>query len=156
MKNTYELKEYLRALSSICNNDFEYSSIYEFTLRNGEEYEITKLPKGVTRGPLGNCFQNVQEIILNDIEGRYTYVEGFAFSITIPMMHAWLFDKKNNHAFDPTWTEGIAYIGCEFPTDYVRGRILEHKHYMSMIDNWMGQFPLLTGEHAYPIERGKE
>lgn len=152
--NTKELKAYLKMVSDMAGHkDFKYSSAHDFVLKEGKSYNVQDyLPSDMVRGPKGDCFKTAFEIIMLDYEGRYTYVEGFAFSIAFPMAHAWVVDEDGK-AWDPTWTDGTVYCGCEFPSDYVRQMVFEQKAYVSMIDNCGGGWPLLTGEHAYPITR---
>ena len=154
---TKDLKAYLKMVSDMAGHkDFEYTSVHDFVLKEGKSYNVQDyLPSDMPRKPLGECFKNVFEIIMFDFKGQYTYVEGFAFRAVLPLAHAWLVDKDGK-AWDPTWYDdtregGLAYYGCEFPAWYVREMILKEETYISMIDNWMGGFPLLTGEHGYPV-----
>lgn len=126
---------------------FIYSNIYDFVLKNGSEH-IPNDPI-INMGEKGMCFMNSFNLVENK-NGSLRYVEGYAYKVCIPMLHAWAIDE-NNYVYDPTWKDGKAYYGVTFPLDYVRKIILRRKKW-GVLDCWEIGWPLLTGEDPYPIE----
>lgn len=113
-------------------------------LLQGRQYQSALLPKGVTRGPIGKCFDIT---LLNAMHNRsLRYVEGVAMTYAGTdklaklkgrwILHAWLTD--GTHAFDPTWRaldpQGnevampTAYVGIEMDTMAVAHFVLTTKY----------------------------
>jgi len=149
-----EIKNYLQVTADFAkehhNNDWPYSCISDFILKNGKAYKLHYSAKFLPQGRMGECFRNALHFV--ERGGKdFKYVEGYAFSVCIPMMHAWA--AEGNHVFDPTWKDGQAYFGVEFPLSYVRKVIFQREKW-GVIDAWDIGFPLLTGKHEYPIKGG--
>ena len=154
-----EIKNYLEVTASFSqkhqNKDWSYSCISDFILKNGKAYTadmdwIVRTDFTFAKGKTKECFTNTFNFVESIGEENFKYVEGYAYSIAIPMLHAWAVDE-NGWVFDPTWKDGKAYFGVEFPLDYVRKIILQRKRW-GVFDAWEIGFPLLTGEHEYPID----
>ena len=85
----------------------KHYSPYEFVLRYGRFYKPRPLPWYLERGMPKQCFLNCHRLAKKRFS-PWTYVEGFAAFDDIDghvlvLPHAWLTDKHNLHAFDPTW-----------------------------------------------------
>ena len=113
----------------------------DFVLQHGRSMEVTKSP--FQRGEMKMCFMNAQKLMTKE---GYTYCEGYAFRQVLPVLHAWLIDSEGN-VVDPTWedSEECVYFGVPFKTEYVLSRQAETKTYLSVIDDYQGHWPLLTG-----------
>lgn len=85
----------------------------------------TLLP-GMTRGPMGNCFQNAFDAVM--AHPGLIYVEGYAFSKFFPMQHAWTVDG-NGVVYDPTWPDGSDYFGVAFDKTWLTRYILDGGYY---------------------------
>jgi len=125
----------------------EYSCIEEFVLKHGREYEISPLIFPRNRGKKKECFKNAT---LLSFKRGWTYVEGYAFGIAMPMLHGWCVNE-DGIVVDPTWDNGKMYFGVEFSMSYVEAVILQKKTY-GVLDNWEMGFPLLTAKHPYPMK----
>lgn len=135
---------------------FIYNNLYDFVLKTGRPHKVPKRRPPIPLWKKGECFMNAFKIVDDYFLerkslGQLTYVEGYAYTVGIPMLHAWAIDPYDC-VFDPTWEEGKAYYGVEFPLDYVRKVILKRKAW-GVLDCWEIGWPLLTGEDDYPIRR---
>jgi len=97
------------------------------------------------RGPMRQCFMNAVKMATS---GRLvTYCEGYAMGV-MPVLHAWCVDQEGR-VIDPTWSMPDAvYYGVPFKTEYVLRRVTEAQCYVSMFDDWVNDWPLLTGAHS--------
>jgi hypothetical protein len=152
-----------------------YSGFEDFALKEGRAYEKAPLSAEQRKyvqacaklwgNPLEvkQCFYNSQMLMLfADDEKRLTYCEGYGWRF-IPCMHGWLvLDGK--HVIDTTWrmdkpmgrgalanrvlgtwNDERAYFGVTFSREYVRRYVLDREHGGSLIDDFKGDYPLLTG-----------
>lgn len=95
--------------------------------------------KGVVR----MCYKYANRLTAFDTE--LTYIEGYAVStkVSIPLVHAWCSDIKNQHVIDPTWrgqeTTGspAGYIGIPFSHKFVAHVMHETKQYGVLDSLWM-------------------
>lgn len=137
--------EFLSKMSELIgksrNNNWKYSSIEDFILKNGRKYEYV-MP-GVKRGKMGECFKNAWHLM----GGKgLTYVEGYAISgnLPIPILHAWCVDK-NGIVYDPTWQDGKSYFGVPFSTKFVYSTAMKRKRF-GIVDDMEQSWPLIRGE----------
>jgi len=83
---------------------------------------------------------------LVDRDPSLTYVEGFATTGLIPVLHAWNV-TSDGVVVDNTWRwdkyrpEG--YCGIRFPLETVN-RIILRKETYGLLEDWENGFPLLT------------
>ena len=153
-KQDIELKKYLEVTSNFIKNsirnDFKYSSVYDFLLVHGKNYQIKAFPEDLEdwKGVKGYCWHNAGSMVLE--VNHLTYCEGYALaeSLPIPLPHSWAIDPEEN-VVDPTWNNGISYFGVPFDLDYVMFTMLERGYYASVIDFWEKGFQLLKGNHVY-------
>lgn len=147
------MREYLETINKQlpAREGFKYRSIYEFLLRNGQEYPKVRkrMPTGVRRGRSKECFRNAFYLAMEREPYGWKYVEGMAFSVAIPMMHAWVVDDKGC-VVDPTWKDGKDYFGVELPFHYVQKTVFKKKTF-GVVDAYELRWPLLTGKDKYPI-----
>jgi hypothetical protein len=123
----------------------------ELLLKHGIDFAPpTGLPKGLKYGPWRECFSNAAKLVL-DNPTEYAYVEGFAYRIVMPMVHAWVIDRAGN-AIDLTWREpaGDEYLGIPFKTSFLFKTMAATGVYGTLLENWAENFPLLTGK--IPLE----
>lgn len=128
-----------------------YACVEDFVLRHGRAW--TSKPYNhadwapMKRGQLKQCFKNAF-LMASRFPDRLRYCEGIGYHI-IPMVHAWCVDAAGN-VVDPTWRnpETRLYFGCVFRLDYVERRVMQTGTYCSMLDDYQGGFPLLTGKVA--------
>jgi hypothetical protein len=116
---------------------------------HGQSWEYKPLPKRFKPRLPGYCFQNAAQLAnrCKDL----IYVEGYAIWRSGPLHHAWCADRDgkviDNTWYDPTRMDnGRVYFGVPFRTEYVLQMRRESKMY-SVLDNWMMDFPLLSGKH---------
>lgn len=91
------------------------------------------LPKGMTRGQMGRCFDNCA---IRALRSGLTYCEGFAIPKDVPIMpiyHGWLIDE-NGTIIDPTWQGGIDYYGIEFDLAFVIA-FMQETEYCGILGN---------------------
>jgi len=141
------LEQIVSAITSHGNILSPYSSTYDFVLKNGHSMKQISSDHGYKIGPQKNCYQNA-------VETSLAYVEGYAIhKAPIPLMHAWNIDSQRR-VVDVTWPNNsdAQYYGVILPRWYVLKIILSKKHY-GVIDNWQQNFPLLTGEHPWPLKK---
>lgn len=143
LKATYGLSR--RSVS----DDVRYCGISDVILRHGRQFKPgpAKLPSGLSRGELKQCFSNAQSELWHD--QRLTYVEGYAMSI-IPVHHGWLVDDEGR-VLELTWREpGSAYIGVPIKRDYVIEMARTTKYWSALFDNWAHHppQPIISGHHA--------
>lgn len=146
-----ELKKYLESMNGFYANviktkDRQYSSMYDFVLKNGVECKPQVFPyQKFECAPRTKreCFRNAW-ILAEWFD--LIYVEGYANSI-IPVIHAWCVDEELN-VYDPTWDdpEKASYFGVLFSNRYVGNTIFERCKY-GVLDNFEMRYPLLTGIH---------
>jgi hypothetical protein len=91
-------------------------TIEPYVIKHGRPFAGIKRPKGYRRRAEKRCFHNAAMLT---IEGRSTYVEGYAVSRTsiILIHHAWI-TVDDVHTIDVTWTnpEQAAYFGVSIPS----------------------------------------
>jgi hypothetical protein len=131
----------------------------EFVIQHGWWYEPGGATKDIQQGTVQECHKNAQ--LLASDRDSLTYCEGFALdkSGSLMVVHAWVTDGTGR-AIDNTWDKpGIAYAGVPFKTSFIRLTCLKNKAHLSVIDDWMNDFPLLNGLGEKPEiwldERGK-
>lgn len=81
------------------------------------------LPPRMTRGPMRGCYDNAWR--RSSRSPHLEYMEGIAVrhSLGVPVLHAWLLDRRTGTAVDPTWTNPpgeVTYLGLVIPDDVVR------------------------------------
>ncbi|MCK9557059.1 MAG: hypothetical protein M0R50_03330 [Candidatus Cloacimonetes bacterium] len=125
-----ELKQYVEQMAKIqhqlFNNGWLYRGVEDIVAAIGVFDIAQKLPKGIRRGKARLCFMNAFRLMGNG----YTYVEGIALPATthFPVHHSWCVDKSNN-VIDPTWTDGVAYLGIHMNESFVYNRVLRRGKY---------------------------
>jgi hypothetical protein len=103
-----------------------HDDLVDYVSSKGEENTPAPLPKGVARGPLGNCYENASNLIMEQRLGQLrgqpplTYTEGFASPSGysgLAFMHAWC-TTPDGTVVDPTWDhpETSTYFGVQYPT----------------------------------------
>ena len=143
-----DIRRFLETCSKLGTtpSHWPYRNLFDFILKNGKEF-VTMANPDIEMGKKGECFMNAFK--LAEFDDVYTYVEGYAYSVGIPMLHAWTVTKYGI-VVDPTWSNGTAYYGVTFPLDYVREIMLRRGAY-GVLDCWEIKWPLLTGDDEYPI-----
>jgi hypothetical protein len=106
------------------------TGIESYVIEHGRPFVAIKRPKGYRPRAKRQCFHNAMMLA---IEGRGTYVEGYAASYCGNFIteHAWV-TLDNIHAIDVTWPdpEQAAYFGVPIPDKkvvaklFLRGREL--------------------------------
>lgn len=157
-----------------------YSCFEDFVVQHGREYTQAPLSPEQRRYvqacakrwgrplPVRQCFYNSQMLLLfADNDERLTYCEGYGWRF-IPCLHGWLvLDGK--HVIDTTWrmdkpmgrgplanralgewNDERAYCGVTFSREYVRRYVMDRKHGGSLIDDFKGNYPLLTDAGLVP------
>jgi len=131
-----------------------------FVLKHGQFFKPGKLPKPFRYGPIGYCYCNSHNFLMNHGKRMgLTYVEGYAFSdiaggsVTI---HAWCSDLSGN-VLDRTWREpALAYFGIPFQRNYLieamrlRSERLGEKAF-GILDDWQGDYPLIKQHGDQPV-----
>lgn len=148
--NKAEFVGYLEGMVDIISGmhrkkPLSYCCMEDFVLKNGQFYADKVPSEDVPRGELKQCFANSQK--LAEKQGL-RYVEGYASGI-LPVIHAWVI-SEDGKVIDPTWEFGEFYFGVVFPIWYLRKVNLLRGSY-GVLDAWDIGWPLLTGEHKYPI-----
>ena len=115
---------------------------FQFVLEYGWWYEPLPLPKGIRRGRPSACFKNAFNLALDD--ESLTYCEGFAL---IPggklLHHAWATDGTGR-VIDSTWElPAMAYAGVPFNTHFVNLYHLERHAIVSLLDDYLHDWPML-------------
>jgi hypothetical protein len=138
------LREHMRFKTSLMPTR-DGASIESLLMKHGKEWMGRKRPKGLRKMRDKECFVNAQMLAVFHPD-EYTYCEGLAHSI-IAVNHGWVIDRDGN-IIDPTWRDPhkCAYIGVPFKTEYIRRVITKTGHWISLWDNYMQMWPLLTGE----------
>jgi hypothetical protein len=149
--------------------EFAYASIYEYFLKNGkqfqsnplspEELEILKndIKRHKSLYKAKQCFYNAQRIAQNIKNAKY--VEGYVWSNNIPIAieHAWnslngkvidftMFHTNNGKPVVGVIPEGWEYFGVELPTRMIYDTWSRHGLSISLVDNYLDNFPLLKQE----------
>jgi hypothetical protein len=145
-------KEWISQISDLISNarsnKWSYSSIEDFVLKNGKQYDYAV--SGVRKGKMKECFMNAYHLVQRD--PSLTYVEGYAKTKNLPIavLHAWAVDKDGN-VHDPTWEDGSSYFGVSFSRDFVEETIVSKGTY-GVIDNYEQGFPLLSGKSSKEVK----
>jgi hypothetical protein len=142
-----QLSTMQKSISSKTMSDWPFSSVAEFVLKYGIEYDLAPLPDEIKKGTIKECFRNAYLACIRD--PSLQYVEGYAMNI-IPIHHAWV--TLNGKALEVTWDSyykntSPLYFGVPFKTDYVDRVIAETGTY-GVLDQWRVDFPLLAGRHT--------
>ena len=138
-------------------HEFDEFSIYHPTEDGGEEWQFDPgMPK--------SCFDNAYRVATSadaeDMGLKLRYVEGYAVSAFLPVMHAWVIDEYDR-IIDVTWcgtddehdimpTPGEAYLGVIIDLDYVTKNRTNQN--CSMIDAWEKGWPLLQQKYIHTKE----
>lgn len=148
---------------------FPYVCMEDYVIKNGETYtsqELTKEEKFIVETAIKNalikfeikqCFYNSQILSIKDPSHCLTYVEGFCHTIFFPFIHGWC--EINGKVIDMTLRKDLdkgnhtlgvfkkrEYMGCKFPRSIVLERMFALEEGGSFLDDWMRDYPLLTGE----------
>jgi hypothetical protein len=106
-------------------------TIQPHVIEHGRPFAGIKRPKGYRRRAAKQCFQNAA---LLAIEGRGTYVEGYAAPLAgnLIIEHAWV-TVDNIHAVDVTWVnpERAAYFGVPIPSTVLLKLLCERSDVLS-------------------------
>lgn len=90
-----------------------------FYLLLGRAYRSAPLPPSVPRGVPRECYRNAGALVIDSVEPRYAYCEGYAMrGGLIPVHHAWCLDEQGC-VVDPTWPhdEKSEYLGVALSRD---------------------------------------
>ncbi len=123
-------------------------SLEDFLLQHGRFWTGAARPVTVDKKPYKQCYKNSQEMLLF-ADHLLTYCEGYAIGkVGVPTLHAWLV-QIDGAVLDVTWDEpeNATYYGIPFKAAYVLKRQLVTAHWLSVLDNYHEQWPLLTGKH---------
>lgn len=109
---------------------FKYPNAETYIYIHGIFYIPQFLPPKYKLGQLGECFNNVLNIVRHN--SNLCYVEGIAvYDNTIPHIHAWCVEKDSLLVIDPTWIiDNAIYKGIQFDIEFaieqieLRGSIL--------------------------------
>ena len=124
----------------------------EFVLQYGWWYEPCQVPEDIEQGTEQECYKNAQ--LLAHDRASLTYCEGFALahSGALMVIHGWVTDGTGS-AIDVTWRQpGVAYAGVPFKKSSVRQTCLRNDAFISVIDDWQNDFPLLNALGDDPDE----
>jgi len=146
-----DVEDFLIAQTMLQNatmKDNKNLSIEAFVLKNGRYFKPAPLPKGIPHGDVNNCFKNAFVLAVKN-KTRYLYCEGFASSGLIPLIHAWVVDRKGR-VIDPTWcpdgtNNKMEYYGIPFDWDYVTRQFKDMKHF-GFINDTKRKWSLLREE----------
>jgi hypothetical protein len=109
----------------------------------GRDFPIAPRPDGVRQMQEKVCYRNAY--LLSALRG-WTYCEGFAWGSERPAFgtHAWCCTPEGIVA-DPTWPYRAdrKYFGIPFRPAYVEKVIGDRDEYVSLIDDWIEEWPLL-------------
>jgi len=134
----------LYAAEQDAKRGWPYVCVEDFILKKGRSMgDMSPFPNGAKKGEIKNCFKNAFELAL---ETGWTYCEGYAFSVVLPLAHAWVLDEQGR-VIDPTWREGKDYYGVEIPLQYATKTVLRREAY-GVIDAYEVGYPLLSGEET--------
>jgi hypothetical protein len=123
-----------------------------FVLQYGWWYDSCQVPEGIEQGAEQECYKNAQ--LLAHDRASLTYCEGFALahSGALPVSHGWVTDSTGR-AIDVTWPQpGIAYAGVPFRMSFISRICLKNDAFISVIDDWQNNFPLLNALGDNPEE----
>ena len=123
-----------------------------FVLDYGWLYEPTPVPPGIQPGTKNECHANAARLYSEN--NTFVYCEGFALlkSGATPRIHAWVTDG-HGAAIDNTWPQpGVAYAGVPFKTIFVTLTTLKNQAFISLIDDYMNDYPLLRPAHLLTEE----
>jgi hypothetical protein len=149
------LENYLVAMAKspfLGNKEWPHPNMEHLVLHVGFRMPApSPLPKWLRKGTPKMCFRNCLNAVKRHPD-KLTYCEGFASGSVIPVIHAWLL-SSDGLLFDPTWgthRSGIQnqYHGIPIMLEYALEIFKQRKSY-SVIDNWEGGFPMLSGEHDH-------
>ena len=150
------------------NNEFYYSSVYDFILKEGKTYKsqkLTKQEKDIVKNAImvlgfkpqyKQCYYNAQLLAISDRTNTIKYVEGQAQNL-IPTSHGW--NEINGKIIDVTYKhndkiilgnipENSGYIGIVVDTEIIRRKILNTGYSNPIIEDWENHFPLLQKKYS--------
>ncbi len=98
-----------RLLQHLNDRALRCSPTAHFLLVHGTWYEPRPLPDDIERGPRGECYETITDLLR--VRPDLRYVEGWAVDPEGGFVehHAWTLDSSS-HVVDPTF-DGLAYIG---------------------------------------------
>jgi len=117
-------------------------TILKYLTKYGKVYKSKVCPQNIKRGEVGDCFDTCT---VNALKTEYYYVEGMARDPRNGewILHAWLTDVKDKHAYDPTWRNVVEGKEKPVPTEYIGitisieklAKFLRESGYKSVIAN---------------------
>jgi len=125
------LKRYVEQLAklqrSIQDSNWVYRSVEDIVSKIGKFDIANPLPPDIERGKAGLCFRNAFRLMSSR---GYTYVEGIAMpsNTLFATHHAWCVDGSGR-VIDPTWPDGVAYLGVHLNEFFVYQRALRRRKY---------------------------
>lgn len=119
------------------NNPFRFhGGYYRFVMNHATAFAPSDKPEDVSWGAQKECYKNASELCFLS-GGRYIYCEGIAvanISITLPIDHAWLFDRETGCIIDHTWRGGgLAYLGFPVLQDSLQEYLITEGYYGGII-----------------------
>ena len=154
------IMDYLKMVSEFgqkmkVKQGWAYGCVEDFILQNGKSFEQSILGGSeVEAGEKKMCFRNSFYLALEN--PLFHYCEGYAvaWNVPLPLMHAWVVTDCGN-VIDPTWKHGVAYFGVEIPVWYCN-RVMVKTEQWGVLDSWKIRWPLLSGQHSWPLAASPE
>lgn len=132
------LRDYLQQMATNWARLGAPALMERFIVRNGDEYEGRRLPKGYKRGTPKECYSNAARLVFDKPGLRY--VEGYVWRNDLPLaiQHAWCIDAKGR-VIDVTLKdpERCQYMGIAC----IRGELweeLQKTGYFGLLDSGFG------------------
>ena len=135
-----------KTLHQKARTNFRYGSIEEFVLNEGTEMRLARCNPRRAKMTAKECYRNAT--LLATMHPKYTYVEGFAMSPSLPLAlsHAWVLNSKGE-VLDPTWgwRDGTVYLGVPFETEDLIERTTTSGYY-GVLSNGMTIHDVVFGK----------
>ena len=150
-----EIREFVQLTSRMARQSgrsFGVIPSVAYVAEFGRVYTTGTKPKGKLR-QRGLCFRNAAQLAISN-PSEYTYVEGYAYTVCIPMEHAWCVNRAGV-VVDPTWgLEGKAYFGVPIRLDTLVAA-LDATQYYGVFGwaTWRKVYPILAKENAKKSEK---
>jgi hypothetical protein len=122
--------------------DRRHASIEALVLEHGRWFTPAPLPADRPLGRPQRCYSNAT---LHSETYKLVYVEGFAIHTSgFPAAHAWC-ARPDGTVEDPTWdTDGHAYLGLPFASDFLREHETRAGTHTVLFDQHRTGWELLT------------
>lgn len=134
-----------KAMTNEARSSWKFSTASALVRDLGQDFQPSAKPTGVEWGEQSHCYNNAYDLMASK-PGKYVYTEGYVLpkDADVPIMHAWVVDRKTGAVVDNTLrTPGREYRGISFRPWFVKQQRESNGAAGILPNMWRQDFTLL-------------